>query len=395
MRRISIDPITRLEGHGRIEIFLDEQGDVDNVFLQVPELRGFERFCVGRAVEDMPNLTARICGVCPEAHHLAATKALDALFSVEPPPTAKKLRELLYSIFFATDHTTHFYALGGPDFIVGPQAPKEKRNLLGVIEAVGQQMAAKVLKMRRDGHQLLEMIGGRAVHLNWGLPGGVSRGIDESKRREIEKRGREAVEFAKDSLRLFERLVLGNSRYVELIQQEGFTLKTYSMGTVDANDQVNFYEGMIRVVDPTGDELVRYHPASYRDQIAERVEPWSYVSLSQAGRLERFCRWRAVGCLPRNTTITPQRRLGYGYTPGSGRVQPNVRDSRGQARAPYARHALGAPDRAALRDRALGRAGDRSGDYRLRCSGAAHARAARRRGLRGGAARHADAPLHD
>ena len=112
MKRISIDPITRLEGHGKIDIFLDEDGEVANAYLQVPELRGFERFCVGRPAEEMPNLTARICGVCPEAHHMASTKALDALFRVEPPPTAKKLRELFYSIFYATDHTTHFYALG-------------------------------------------------------------------------------------------------------------------------------------------------------------------------------------------------------------------------------------------------------------------------------------------
>ena len=123
MKRISIDPVTRLEGHGKIDIFLDEQGDVANAYVQIPELRGFEKFCVGRQAEDMPNLTARICGVCPEAHHLAATKALDRVFHVDPPPTAKKLRELFYSIFYATDHTTHFYALSGPDFVLGPDAP--------------------------------------------------------------------------------------------------------------------------------------------------------------------------------------------------------------------------------------------------------------------------------
>ena len=119
----SIDPITRLEGHGKIDIFLDDQGEVANAYLQIPELRGFEKFCVGRPAEDMPNLTARICGVCAEAHHMAATKALDGVFHADPPPAAKKLRELFYSIFFATDHTTHFYALGGPDFVVGPDAP--------------------------------------------------------------------------------------------------------------------------------------------------------------------------------------------------------------------------------------------------------------------------------
>ena len=182
MKRISIDPVTRLEGHGKIDIFLNDEGEVANAYLQIPELRGFEKFCVGRPAEDMPNLTARICGVCPEAHHLAATKALDALFHVDPPPAAKKLRELFYSIFYATDHTTHFYALGGPDFVVGPDAPPAERNILGVIQKVGMDVAGKVLKMRRDGHALIKMIGGRAVHPNWGLPGGVSRGINEEQR---------------------------------------------------------------------------------------------------------------------------------------------------------------------------------------------------------------------
>jgi F420-non-reducing hydrogenase large subunit len=119
MERITIDPITRLEGHGKIEIFLDDEGNVSNTYFQIPELRGFERFCVGRPVEEMPLLTNRICGVCPEAHHMAAAKAADAVYHVEIPSAAKKLRELLYMAFYFTDHTTHFYALAGPDFIMG------------------------------------------------------------------------------------------------------------------------------------------------------------------------------------------------------------------------------------------------------------------------------------
>ncbi|MCJ7825944.1 MAG: nickel-dependent hydrogenase large subunit, partial [Anaerolineales bacterium] len=214
MKRISIDPITRLEGHGKIDIFLTEDGEVANAYLQVPELRGFEQFCVGRPAEDMPNITNRICGVCPEAHHMASTKALDALFHVDPPPTAKKLRELFYSLFYATDHTTHFYALGGPDFVMGPNAHPSERNILGVINKVGMDIAGKVLKMRRDGHHLIKMMAGRPVHPNWGLPGGVSRGINEEQREEIETLGRDAIEFAKFSLQLFNDVVLGNTDYV-------------------------------------------------------------------------------------------------------------------------------------------------------------------------------------
>jgi F420-non-reducing hydrogenase large subunit len=277
MKRISIDPVTRLEGHGKIDIFLDDQGEVANAYLQIPELRGFERFCVGRPAEDMPNLTARICGVCPEAHHLAATKALDALFHVDSPPAAKKLRELFYSIFYATDHTTHFYALGGPDFVVGPKAPPAERNILGVVKKVGMDVAGKVLKMRRDGHELIQLMGGRRVHPNWGLPGGVSRGITEEQRTQIDELGRHALEFAKFSLQVFENIVLKNSEYVSLITGDVYVHRTYNMGTVDADNRVNFYDGKIRVVGPDGREHAKYDAKDYRDYIAERVEPWSYL----------------------------------------------------------------------------------------------------------------------
>ncbi len=277
MPRITIDPVTRLEGHAKIEIFLTDEGDVENAYFQVPELRGFERFCVGRVAEDMPNLTDRICGVCPEAHHLAATKALDALFHVDPPLVAKKLRELFYSIFYATDHTTHFYALAGPDFVMGPDAPKAERNILGVIKKVGMDVAGRVLKMRHDGHALIQMIGGRRVQPNWGLPGGVSRGITEEQRQEILARGREAQEFARFSLKLFDDIVLGNPAYVDMVTSDAYTHRTYNMGTVDANNKVNFYDGLIRVTDPDGREAFKYHPKDYLSHIAERVEPWTYL----------------------------------------------------------------------------------------------------------------------
>ena len=277
MQRVSIDPITRLEGHGKIDIFLNDDGGVANAYVQVPELRGFERFCIGRPAEDMPNITDRICGVCPEAHHMASTKALDALFHVDPPPTAKLLRELFYSIFYATDHTTHFYALGGPDFVLGPDAPPLERNILGVVKKVGMEVAGAVLKMRRDGHHLIKMIGGRPVHPNWGLPGGVSRGITEEQREEIERLGLDAVEFGKFTIQLFNNLVLGNQAYVDLIKNEAYVHRTYNMGTVDENNHVNFYDGMIRVVGPDGKEHAKYHARDYLNYVAEHVEPWTYL----------------------------------------------------------------------------------------------------------------------
>jgi F420-non-reducing hydrogenase large subunit len=277
MKEIIIDPITRLEGHGKIAIFLNDAGEVENAYLQIPELRGFEKFCIGRKAEDMPLLTSRICGVCPVAHHMAGTKTLDAAFNVEPPEPAKKLRELMYCGYFIYDHTLHFYYLGGPDFVVGPDAPPEKRNILGVIEKAGLDVAKEVIKHRAYGQRIVELIGGKATHPVCGLPGGISKPLSEENRKEIEKMVTSAVDFAKFSLKLFHDIVLKNTRYVELIKSDAYTLRTYYMGLVDEHNKVNFYDGKIRVVDPNGREFAKFEAKNYLEHIAEHVEPWTYV----------------------------------------------------------------------------------------------------------------------
>ncbi|MGD8402294.1 MAG: Ni/Fe hydrogenase subunit alpha [Anaerolineales bacterium] len=276
-QRITIDPITRLEGHGKIEIFLNDEGDVANTYFQIPELRGFERFCVGRPVEEMPLLTNRICGVCPEAHHMAAAKAADMVYHIDPPHTAKMLRELLYSAFYVTDHATHFYALAGPDFVMGPDAPVAERNILGVIHKVGLEIGGKVINARKAGHTVIEMIGGRKVHPCTSIPGGLTKGITKEQRDEILELGKWAVEFAQFSLKLFSDIVLGNKEYVDLILGDIYTHRTYYMGMVDENNHVNFYDGKVRVVGPDGAELVKYAPQDYTQHIAEHVEPWTYL----------------------------------------------------------------------------------------------------------------------
>ncbi len=276
-QRITIDPITRLEGHGKIEIFLNEEGNVANTYFQIPELRGFERFCVGRPVEELPLLTNRICGVCPEAHHMAGAKAADAVYKVDPPRTAKMLRELLYMAFYCTDHTTHFYALAGPDFVMGPEAPVAERNILGVIHKVGLEIGGKVIQMRKYGHETVEMIGGRKVHPCTSIPGGLTKGITKEQQKEILDMGKWAVEFAQFSLKLFNDIVLGNKEYVDLILGDIYTHKTYYMGMVDENNHTNFYDGMVRVTAPDGQELVKYAPKDYAQHIAEHVEPWTYL----------------------------------------------------------------------------------------------------------------------
>ncbi|MCU0494662.1 MAG: Ni/Fe hydrogenase subunit alpha [Chloroflexaceae bacterium] len=277
MKQISIDPVTRLEGHGKIEIFLNDEGDVANAYFIVPELRGFEQFCVGRPAEELPRITDRICGVCPEAHHMAATKTLDDLFHVEPPEVTKKLRELFYMAFYCADHTTHFYALGGPDFVLGPDAPPAERNILGVIHKVGLEIGKAVIDMRVRNHHVIKMLGGRGVHPVAGLPGGWSKPISAEERDEIVRVALQNVDFGLFSLKLFAEIVLGNQAYVDMVLSDTFTHRTYSMGTVDAHNRVNFYDGRIRVVDPDGQEFITYHPRDYGQHIAEHAEQWTYL----------------------------------------------------------------------------------------------------------------------
>jgi len=279
-RRIVIDPITRLEGHGKIDIILDHLGQVERAYFQVPELRGFEKFAEGRPAEEMPQITSRICGVCPTAHHMASTKALDDLFHVTPPPAAAKIRELVYSTFMVEDHALHFYFLGGPDFVVGPQAPAAERNVLGVIAARRGGDRKRVIAMRRRLRELIALVGGKVVHPVFGLPGGVARGISSDEQAMFVHTAEDAVEFARFTLDLFHNVVLANPAYVELIRSDTFTHRTHYMGLVDGHNRVNFYDGMVRVVDPDAVERARFGARDYLDYVAEHVEPWSYVKFA-------------------------------------------------------------------------------------------------------------------
>jgi len=266
-----------LEGHGRIEIFLDSKGDVANAYFQVPELRGFEKFSEGRMAEEMPRITPKICGVCPTTHHMCSSKALDDLFKVDPPRPAKLIREFMNSAFMFEDHALHFYFLGGPDFVVGPTAPKAERNILGVIGKVGLEIGGKVIAMRKAARNVITTLGGRVIHPVCGLPGGVSRGLTPENREEFRKTAADAVEFGKFSLGLFSDVVLKNKAYVDLIVGDVYKHRTYYMGLVDKKNKVNLYDGEVRVVTPDGKEFAKFGARDYLAHIAEHVEPWSYI----------------------------------------------------------------------------------------------------------------------
>jgi len=279
-RRITIDPITRLEGHGRIEVLLDEQGNAQTAFLQIPELRGFERFCVGRAAEEMPQLTAHVCGVCPAAHHIASVRALDALYAATPPVAARRIQALYYNLFLFEDHLLHYWYLGGPDFYAGPRAPAPMRNVLGVVAKVGAELGGRILSVRKEARDLMAAIAGRTIHPVFAIPGGISRPLDEETIRRVREAAPRFVRFAEDTLESFRGAVLEDRTYAEVIESEVFKVRCHSMGMVDDAGRLTFLDGRLRIVDPGGEEVALFEPSAWLDHLAERVEPWTYAKLT-------------------------------------------------------------------------------------------------------------------
>jgi F420-non-reducing hydrogenase large subunit len=199
------------------------------------------------------------------------------LFGVECAQTAKKLRELSLCAHFLHSHIAHFYALAGPDFIVGPGAPPQERNIIGVINKVGVEVGGKVIKARAYAQRIQQIISGRATHPINNLPGGIAKPITREEQKEIEEMSKYLVEFGGFTLKTFEDIVLGNKGYVNIITGDIYRHQTYYMGTVDEKNKVAFYDGTIRVVDPAGNEFLKFRGENYLDHIAEHVEPWTYL----------------------------------------------------------------------------------------------------------------------
>jgi F420-non-reducing hydrogenase large subunit len=277
MRRVSIDPITRLEGHGRIDMYLDDAGAVSAAYLMIPELRGFEKFLEGRPVEDLPLITQRICGVCPEAHHAASAKAVDAVYGLTIPRAAEVLRRLQYSAFTAGDHATHFFALGGPDLIMGPDADPAERNVVGVLRKVGPDLAHKVIRVRREAHEIAELLGGRRVHPVSMAPGGFSQPVSAETAARMREIAAFVLEFAKEAQVILAQTLEASPVFKEMLFSEAYTSRTCYMSLVNELNQPDSYDGMVRIVGPDGTEIAKYEPADYLQYFAERSEPWSYL----------------------------------------------------------------------------------------------------------------------
>ncbi|MBM9537738.1 Ni/Fe hydrogenase subunit alpha [Desulfobulbus alkaliphilus] len=285
MKKIEINPITRLEGHGKIAIFLDDNGNVDDAFFQTVEFRGFEKFLQGMPMEEVPRTVSTVCGVCRGVHFTASMKASDEVFGVTPPPTGRKLRELFFNAHIVEDHTVILYALGFPDFVVGPESNPAERNVVGLINAVGADVGREVLRRRGLALKIFELLGGKPNHPVAAIPGGWSKQLNEEERRQIEEWSKELVGLGELTLKVFEDVVLKNDKYMELVTGDMYRVEVGYMGSVDEQDRSTYYDGTQKVIDSAGKVVGTFNGKEYLDFISERVQPWTYLKFPYQKKL--------------------------------------------------------------------------------------------------------------
>jgi len=271
--KIVIDPVTRIEGHAKITIHLDDNGQVSDARFHVTEFRGFEKFCEGRPLGEMPGLTARICGICPVSHLLASAKTGDAILSVRIPPAAEKLRRLMNLGQIIQSHALSFFHLSGPDLLLGLDSAPEKRNVFGLI-AANPDIARGGIRLRQFGQEIIELLGGKKIHPAWSVPGGVRSPLEAEGRDHIRERLPEAKATALNALRLFKNLLL---KYQAETQTFG-NFPTLYLGLTNEEETWEHYDGWLRFVDSSGNILADHlEPDRYTEYIEEAVEPWSYL----------------------------------------------------------------------------------------------------------------------
>ncbi|MGQ4646439.1 nickel-dependent hydrogenase large subunit [Lyngbya aestuarii] len=272
-KRIIIDPVTRIEGHAKITIYLDEAGQVEDARFHVTEFRGFEKFCEGRPLWEMPGLTARICGICPVSHLLASAKAGDCILSVKIPPAAKKLRRLINLAQIIQSHALSFFHLSAPDLLLGMDSDPATRNVFGLISAE-PELTRRGIRLRQFGQEIIELLGGHKIHPSWAVPGGVREPLFESGRSHIQSRITEVKSTAIEALNRFKNLL---KDYHKEAQTFG-NFPTLFMGLVGADGSWEHYDGKIRFVDSGGNIIAdQLDPNNYQEFLGEAVESWSYL----------------------------------------------------------------------------------------------------------------------
>jgi NAD-reducing hydrogenase large subunit len=272
-QRIVIDPVTRIEGHAKITIHLDDAGEVSDAHFHVTEFRGFEAFCEGRPLWEMAGITSRICGICPVSHLLASAKAGDAILAVSIPPTAEKLRRMMNLAQIIQSHALSFFHLSAPDLLFGMESDPAARNVFGLM-AAEPELARGGIRLRQFGQEVIEALGGRKIHPSWAVPGGVRAPLSEAGHAHLRGRIPEVREITLATLARFKRLL---EQFRDEAEHFG-NFPTLFLGLIGPDGTWEHYGGKIRIVDSSGEIVAdQLDPARYHDYIGEAVEPWSYL----------------------------------------------------------------------------------------------------------------------
>lgn len=270
-QKLTIDPVTRIEGHARVTIQVDDDGKVQQAFMHVDQFRGFEKFSEGRLYFEMPVITPRICGICPVSHHLASVKAADRVAGVEPPRPAHLLRELLHMGQMIQSHSLHFFHLASPDLLLGFDADPAVRNVVGLIEA-DPELAVKAVKLRKYGQEIIRRLSGRRIHMHWAVPGGVSAPLAAKERDWMLGQAEEMIGYVQDGIAVAKAWLEENQETVQAFAN--FPSNYLGMNRDGA---LELYEGPVRVLDREGKFVAEFDACDYLDYVAERVEDWSYL----------------------------------------------------------------------------------------------------------------------
>lgn len=271
-QKITIEPVTRIEGHAKVTVHLKPDGKVEHAYLHVNEFRGFEKFCEGRMVFEMPYITPRICGICPVSHHLASAKAGDDLLSCPPPRPAVMLRDLMHMGQVIQSHGMHFFELAGPDLLLGFDADPAIRNVVGLIQTA-PDLTVKAVRLRKFGQEIIKTLGGRKIHPDFAVPGGVNKALTVKERDEILSLIDENIATAQVGIKIMKDWA---AEHIEDINKFA-VLESGYLGLVTPNNGLELSDGIIRLKDSQGQELERFEGRNYLDYIAEHVEPWSYL----------------------------------------------------------------------------------------------------------------------
>jgi NAD-reducing hydrogenase large subunit len=273
-KTVVIDPITRIEGHAKISIFLDDAGDVEDARFHVVEFRGFEKFCEGRPFPEMAGITARICGICPVSHLLASAKTGDKILAVKIPRAAEKLRRLMNLGQIIQSHALSFFHLSSPDFLLGWDSDPANRNVFGLI-AADPELARAGIRLRQFGQTVIERLGARKIHAAWAVPGGVRSPLSEDSRQWIRDRLPESFATIQTALDLFKRLIADPLKEEIAVFGE---FPSLFMGLVGPSGVWEHYGGVLRFTDGQGNIVAdNLSEDNYREFIGEAVEKWSYL----------------------------------------------------------------------------------------------------------------------